>query len=203
MNRGRLKLVIIFAAFLGPLLASFIWYYGFGGAFAPRTASNHAPLISPPVALAPFSNPVVDGAGAGDGGDNAPFNLDALKRQWTVVHLLTGECAEPCQRSLYNTRQTRLALGKDARRIRRIIIAPNRAQLQRLAPDHPDATQLLKAQTGLETQLTPLIRHHRLTPHDALLIDPLGNLMMTLPPTLNPALLLKDLKKLLKLSRIG
>ena len=199
MNRGRLKLVIIFSVFLGPLLASFIWYYGFGGAFAPRTASNHAPLISPPVALAPFSNPVVDG----DGGDNALFNLDALKRQWTVVHLLTDECAELCQRSLYNTRQTRLALGKDARRIRRIIIAPNRAQLQHLAPDHPDATQLLNAQTGLETQLTPLIRHHRLTPHAALLIDPLGNLMMTLPPTLNPTLLLKDLKKLLKLSRIG
>ena len=39
--------------------------------------------------------------------------------------------------------------------------------------------------------------------YDAVLIDPLGNLMMVVPLDLDPRLLLKDLKKLLKLSRIG
>lgn len=194
MNRGRLKLVIIFAAFLAPLLASFIWYYGFGGAFAPRAGGNHAPLLSPPAALTAFANRADDGE---------KFDLNALKRRWSVVHLLAGDCAEDCRQSLYNTRQARLALGKDAPRLRRILLAADRRLLQELATPHPDTTRLLPADNGLETQLAPLIRQHRLAPNDALLIDPLGNIMMTIPATLDPALLLKDLKKLLKLSRIG
>jgi len=35
------------------------------------------------------------------------------------------------------------------------------------------------------------------------LVDPLGNLMMRFPPDLEPKSLLKDLKHLLKVSRIG
>ena len=41
------------------------------------------------------------------------------------------------------------------------------------------------------------------TQDDALLVDPLGNVMMAIPLQLDPGKLLKDLKKLLKLSRIG
>ena len=35
------------------------------------------------------------------------------------------------------------------------------------------------------------------------IIDPLGNLMMSYPPDINPRGIMKDLKKLLKFSRIG
>jgi len=195
MNRGRLKLTVIFAVFLGPLLAAFGWYYGLGGAAATRATTNHAPLISPPLALAAFSNPAADGG--------APFNLDSLKRRWTVVHLLPASCATRCLQALYNTRQARLALGRDAPRVRRIVLGTGRAQLAPLAADHPDSTRLLYAEGGLEEQLAPIRRRRDLGAADALLIDPLGNVMMAIPAALDPRLLLKDLKKLMKLSRIG
>ena len=202
MNRGRLKLALIFAAFLGPLLAAFAWYYG-GDAPATRATTNHAPLLAPPLALRGFANPAADGGDGGDGAQFAQFNLDALKRRWTVVHLLPESCAAECRAALYNTRQARLALGRDAPRVRRVFIAAGRAQLASLAAAHPDATRLLRAANGLENQLIPLRRRRNLNPADALLIDPLGNVMLVIPATLDPRLLLKDLKKLLKLSRVG
>ncbi|MDD9823117.1 MAG: hypothetical protein OXU98_09600, partial [Gammaproteobacteria bacterium] len=182
MNRGRLKLALIFAAFLGPLLAAFAWYYGGGDAAATRATTNHAPLLAPPLALRGFANPAVDG---GDGAQFAQFNLDALKRRWTVVHLLPESCAAECRAALYNTRQARLALGRDAPRVRRVFIAAGRAQLASLAAAHPDATRLLRAAGGLENQLIPLRRRRHLNPADALLIDPLGNVMLVIPATLD------------------
>jgi len=186
MNRARLKLALVFAIFLGPLLAAFAWYYGIGG--APRATTNHAPLLTPPVPLRAFANPMVAGA---------RFNLESLRRKWSIVHLLPAPCAAQCERALYHTRQARLALGRDTARVQRILLG-QRAQLTRLAADHPDAIRLTPAATGLEHQLAALPH-----PADTVLIDPLGNAMLIIPATLAPRDLLKDLKKLLKLSRIG
>ena len=198
MKRGRLKLVVIFAVFLGPLLAAFIWYYGLGGVFASRGSTNHAPLISPVIALKPFSNAEINGA---------QFTAESLKHRWSVIHKVAERCDRHCEKSLYNTRQTRLALGKDANRLRRILLGPNREVLNRLAADHPDAVRLLESgdqsRNGLETQLAPVIKNRNLGEHDAVLMDPLGNLMMIIPAELDPGLLLKDLKHLLRVSRIG
>lgn len=190
MNRGRLKLALVFGVFLGPLLAAFVWYYG--GAAAPRAATNHAPLIAPPVQLRAFANPA-----AGD----ARFDLDALGRKWHIVHILPESCAADCRRALYHTRQARLALGRDAARVRRLFVGRSRAQLAALAAAHPDAAGLLAADNGIEKQLAPI--HRDFGRAAALLIDPLGNAMLAIPADLDPRLLLKDLKKLLRLSRIG
>ncbi len=201
MNHSRIKLVIIFAMFLGPLLAAFVWYYGFGGAFAPRAGANHASLIAPLIPLHAFSNTTMDGA---------PFTIQSLKHRWSIIHRLPAQCARPCEKSLYNTRQTRLAMGKDANRIQRIVLSPNQALLNRIQNDHPDAIRLEQSAADsssdahrLENQLAPLIQRHNIGVHDALLVDPLGNLMMIIPADLAPGLLLKDLKRLLKFSRIG
>ena len=197
MNRARLKLILILAAFLGPLLAAFLWYYGLGAASAPREMSNHAPLLQPPIPLTPFTNPRADGS--------ANFALTDLKGKWSILHPLTHHCTATCQQSLYHTRQTRLALGRRANRIRRILISPNRDLLNSLAAEHPDAVRLLHTGdgTGLAGQLIPLRERGRIGEDDAVLVDPLGNVMMVVPEELDPRLLLKDLKKLLKLSRIG
>ena len=112
-------------------------------------------------------------------------------------------CAAQCEQSLYNTRQTRLALGKDANRVQRILLSPNRDLLKRLAATQPDSIRLLASANGIENQLAPVIKTRNIGANDALLIDPLGNLMMVIPAELDPGLLLKDLKHLLKVSRIG
>ncbi len=191
---NRVKLIFIFSLFLGPLLGAFIWYYGLNASFIPEGKANHAPLIEPLISLEPFSN-----AHHGDG----EINFDSLKRKWTIVHLLPSVCSDQCEKSIYNSRQTRLAVGKDANRIQRFLILENPDLGDEMVLNHADAKLLFSGESGLEDQLEKIMKDSAQNENDALLIDPLGNVMMLIPLDLEPRLLLKDLKKLLKLSRIG
>ncbi len=191
---SRLKLVLVISVFLGPMLAAFIWYYGFDASQAPAGKSNHALLIQPAVPLGAFENMRY-------GQD--PVNQDSLKRFWTVVHLVKQPCDEVCQKSIYNTRQTRIAVGKDSGRVQRYLILQNRDLLDWLQTRHGDASFLIDSGQGLEDQIRSIVRKNSLGANDAILIDPLGNAMMAIPADLDPRLFLKDLKKLLKVSRIG
>jgi hypothetical protein len=69
--------------------------------------------------------------------------------------------------------------------------------------NHTDATVASDNDTGIEVQLKVIMESHPVGEYDALLVDPLGNVMMSVPLDQDPRLLVKDLKKLLKLSRIG
>lgn len=193
IRRNRLKLVAIISLFVGPLLIAFIWYYGLGGKFAPTGAVNNAPLISPVVTVGEFQNALHGGGAVG---------LDSLRRKWTLVHPVGDGCGEACETFLYHTRQTRIALGKDVERLQRYLIVTDPSLVERLRERHPDAL-FLESGGGLEVQLTPVTGETVAEPADAILIDPLGNAMMRIPADLDPKLMLKDLKKLLKLSRIG
>ncbi len=191
---SRLKLILVISVFLGPLLASFIWYYGFDASQAPAGQSNHAPLIQPAIPLATFENRTHD---------QQPADLESLGKFWTVVHLVRQPCGDACRKSLYNTRQTRLAVGKDGNRIQRYLIVPGPNLLEPLQSEHGDARFLMESDQGLENQLRAIFSENGIGEDDAILIDPLGNVMMVIPADLEPRLLLKDLKKLLKISRIG
>ena len=190
---SRAKAVILILLFLGPLLGSFVWYYGLNAKLIPGQINN-APLVSPPVALDDFENP---------GHDEVAVTLASLRRKWTIVHIVHGRCNEECETLLYNTRQVRLATGRDAHRIARMILAAEPHLLAWIRQEHPDAALIKPAENGIEVQLNPIVEALGERAVHALLIDPLGNVMMTIPSDLSPQLLLKDLKKLLKLSRIG
>ena len=191
---SRLKLVLVISVFLGPLLAAFIWYYGFDASQAPAGQSNHAFLIQPTAPIEAFENMRYG---------QHPVNLESLKKFWTVVHLVKPPCDDVCRESLYNTRQTRIAVGKDGNRVQRYLILQDRDLLDRLQSGHGDASFLIDSGQGLENQIRSIFRKNGIGADDAILIDPLGNAMMVIPADLDPRLLLKDLKKLLKISRIG
>lgn len=197
MNRptgiSRARLVVLSLLFLGPLAAAFVWYYGLDADLAPGQ-TNHAPLVIPPVPLEDFENP---GYGGGT------VSLADMKRKWRIVHVVGDTCGPGCETLLYNTRQVRLAVGKNAHRVARVVLVGNPELVERLRRDHPDADLIMPADRGVERQLVPIIQRRGPDSRDALLIDPLGNVMMVIPHDLDPKLLLKDLKKLLKLSRIG
>ena len=194
VTRGRLKLLLVLGLFIGPLMVAFLWYYGLGGVFAPSGKTNHGSLIQPVVSLNGFEDHL---------SDNSPFNLEELKQKWTIVHIASASCGEECQRSLYNTRQTRVAVGKDANRIQRILLLSDSISEDEMRENHADLKMISLQSSSLMNQLGAVIKSSNAGPHDALIIDPLGNVMMIVPLELDPRLLLKDLKKLLKLSRVG
>ena len=191
---SRIKLIFVAFLFLGPLSFAFIWYYGLGAAYTPKASVNNAPLITPVVVTESFSDKTTDGES---------FDNNALKRRWTIVHFIGQDCQEPCQKALYNTRQTRIATGKDANRIQRIALIENSSLISDIAANHADLKFISANESKLRQQLIEVRNGAGLSEDDGVMIDPLGNIMMGVPVDLNPSLLLKDLKKLLKLSRVG
>lgn len=190
---SRAKAMILIMLFLGPLLGAFLWYYGLNAKLVPGRVNN-SPLVDPPVTLEDFVNP--------KHGD-VPITLADLKRKWTIMHIVNQRCDQDCETFLYNTRQVRLAVGRDANRIARVIMTEDPELIDWMRQHHPDAALIMAAENGIEDQLESVVNNLEHGSRHALLIDPLGNVMMTIPNDLPPKLLLKDLKKLLKLSRIG
>ncbi len=194
IRRSRVKMLTILGFFFVPFFVAIVSYYFFPQLLDSGKRVNNAPLIEPIVTLQPFTNLQLN---------QEELTNETMKGRWTIIHRLAGQCDEQCEVSLYNTRQTRLGLGRDANRVQRVILGSNVSLLDTIGRDHPDGMLVLRITEGLDTQLTPVVEREKLGPHDALLVDPLGNIMMALPATLDPSKLRKDLKKLLKLSKIG
>ena len=194
LKRSRTKLLIVIGCFVVPLMIAVAGFYLFPKLFLSKSTVNHATLVHPARPLEAFTN-------LRPGGEEV--TLDTLQRKWTIVHQLGESCDEACGKSLYNTRQVRLALGKDTIRVQRMILGSDVRLLKSATENHPHIRKVLRITEGMETQLAPIIDQYGLGQNDALLIDPLGNVMMSISEDLNPSDLLKDLKKLLRLSKIG
>ena len=111
--RGRRSLFVLAALFFVPVVAAFWLYYGTPG-WRPRGAANKGELIDPAVPL-----PAVEFAAP----DGSRIAGDLLRDRWTMLFIGSARCDERCRDALYLTRQTRLALNKDAHRVRRVFLA--------------------------------------------------------------------------------
>ncbi len=188
LTAPRQKLLLIVALFLLPLLAATLWYRLLPQGYRPDSTTNHGTLILP---VYPLQDVGKD-----------------LERRWTLVYLLERGCNAACSKTLYNTRQLRIALNKDIDRLKRITIATPAALAAtdaRMWASHPDMTILGSAGTGntLDTQIRAYTATQQYPADSVYLIDPLGNLMMQFSPELEPKLMLEDIRKLLRLSHIG
>ncbi len=191
-RRGRIQFLLLAILFLGPLTAAWIMYFNPGG-WRPSGTVNHGVLVDPPVPL-----PNVRIAAAGPDGSDGD-----LRGRWTMLYLDGGECGDRCREALDLSARTRLALGRRLARVQRVYIAegPNPVE------DLPNSQADLLVASGSREDLTALLAALPADlPRDGseiLFVDPLGNLMMRFPLDSDPKGMLEDIKKLLRLSRIG
>ena len=186
-RRGHLQLLLIAAAFIGPLALA-AWLYFGGGALQPDGRTNHGELLQPIVnlddALAPGSKA-----------------RELFGDSWVLVHADAGPCAEGCRDALYTMRQSRLMLGRDMERLERVLLhGAGGPDTVFLAEEHPG---LLTLRDDSLLQLLDNKRPAALPAGGFFLIDPLGNLVMYFAPGLDPADMVEDIERLLRLSRIG
>ncbi len=186
--------------FLGPLLVAALVYYGGAGW---RPAGNVAQgMLFDPVEKLPDS--------ALRGFDGSSLGKEALDGLWILVYLSRGPCEIECRKSLYDTRQVRVLLGQKDRRVRRLLIAgaplPDSAYLSEY---HPDLVVATAASAGSDFIQAFARDRQRLGDEDILrldrvyIVDPLGNLVMAYESGFDAKGLLKDLRRLLRLSSIG
>jgi len=176
VQRGRVKLALLAAFFALPVAAGWIaWWLD----LAPGATGNYGTLLPPqPVQAAPF---------------------ELLKGKWVLVQFDRAACDAQCELKHYTMRQVRRALGKDMQRVERLWIvtdagAPSAALLAAI-----EGTQVAPAGAGLAAAF-PV---ERMAADHIYLVDPLGNLMMRFPRDPDPSRMIKDLQRLLKVSRFG
>ena len=196
-GRGWRSLAALAAVFFLPVIIAFWLYYGAPG-WRPAGAANRGNLIDPAVPL-----PELTFAGT----DGQPIAGDLLRDRWTLLVISAASCDAACREALYLTRQTRLALGKDADRVRRVYLATGPCCPQTaLAAEHPDLVVAIPTQAQLDV-LMRLIPRLDTSPSAAqpltYIVDPLGNLMMSYPADAPEKAMLDDLERLLRLSHIG
>jgi len=182
---ARVQMLLIASVFFGPLAVATWMYYG--GHFQPEGRTNHGALIKPIVNVAE-ELPGSDVAMKGDG-------------YWVLIYADENACAERCKDALYTLRQSQKMLGKEMDRLKRVFLH---------GESSPDTVMLADEHTGLITLrddgLSALLNNKKsaeLSAGGYFLMDPLGNLVMYFEPEIDPRDMVTDIKRLLKLSRIG
>ncbi len=192
-RRGQWLVVGLAILFMGPLAAAWIMY--FSGDWAPGETSNKGELISPP---RPLPEAALDLAGGGTTASDFPYGA------WTLYLRNADGCGDGCRDRLYLMRQSHIALGKEAERVRRVLLVEGAApDAEWLAAEHPELLVVLAEGAAADAMLGAFPAAGPEAANVIYLSDPLGNLMMRYPVEGGDRRILDDLKKLLKLSRIG
>jgi cytochrome oxidase Cu insertion factor (SCO1/SenC/PrrC family) len=192
-TRSRLTLLLIVALFVAPLLAA-IWLYQRVQDEGVWDTVNHGRLIRPAQPLEGVELSDIDGD---------PVTGEDLRERWTLLFIPGSPCEAACRKNIYHMRQVWASLGREAPRVQRwlLVDSPDRhAALAGFLEDYPRMAVVVDRQRRL---IGPLKGAIELDEPAIYLVDPLGNLMMAFPQSLDPRDMLKDLKKLLKVSRIG
>ena len=195
--RGRRTLILVALLFLLPVVAATALYLS---GWRPEGKSlQHGELVQP-------ARPVGD-AGL-MGADGAPFRLHALRGKWAFVYFSPLPCTQACRNSLYKMQQVRLAQGRDAPRVQRVMIVADAGAgaLRELAQQYPGLVAVSGARVMLQALAREFVSSHGTAldaPGRVYLIDPIGNLVLSYAPDADPSGMRKDLARLLRLSQVG
>lgn len=195
--RGRRTLILVVSLFLLPVvLATGLYLSG----WRPEGKSlQHGELVQP-------ARPVGDAELTG--ADGAPYRLQSLRGKWAFVYFTPLPCTEICRNNLYKMQQVRLAQGRDAPRVERVMIVAgaSTAALREFAQHNPGLITLSGAHATLQSLARELVSSQGTAldvPGRVYLIDPIGNLVLSYAPDADPSGMRKDLARLLRLSQVG
>ncbi|KIO48013.1 membrane protein [Nitrosospira sp. NpAV] len=182
-NRRTLILLVILMA--APIIASYTLYFW---EVKPESI-NYGELLE----VKPL---------AGDGlnqSNNTIFRMRDLRGKWALISVDSGKCDEYCRKKLYYMRQVRLIQNTEKNRIERVwLIDDPEIPAPEIASEF-EGTWLVNAKNSeILTQIPAKASRH----DHIYLIDPIGNLMMRFPKNPDPALMAKDIKRLLKVSQL-
>jgi hypothetical protein len=183
------QLLLVASLFIVPLAAAVLLYYS--SAWRP-VVNAQGRLIEPPQPI------FASGVALSDG---RPAPADVFLGYWTLVRP-AADCDERTWALLEELGRVRLALDKDAPRVRRVLLTGAGCEFADPAPMDADLVMVStrgSAGEALLAQFPPAVDGR----HGIYIVDPLGNLMMSYPASGSARGLLKDLEQLLRLSNIG
>jgi cytochrome oxidase Cu insertion factor (SCO1/SenC/PrrC family) len=196
-RNARIMIVAVALLFTAPMAVS--WYMFHFADTSKMRGEGHGEMYQPlrPLSDAPLFDPFAEKPGT-----------DHLHGKWTLLYINTGHCDDVCKENIYRMRQIRLAVIRYADRLQRVWMTDfaDINQLKNLLQEY-QGTKLLDInrvrstlspeQFALGDGDDPLQADH------LYVIDPLGNLVLRYRMDTDPVGIIKDLRRLLRNSRIG
>lgn len=179
--KTRLFLLLIILSFAGPLiLASLMYKYSdLVPIAAPKSYGN---LIEPVITIDKKSD---------------LYNL-LINKKWIFMYVYENEsCDLVCEATFYMMQQVRESVGRERQRISNIVIVNNgfiNSDNEKIINKY----NKIKILDIINNSFFDVLEKNHLY-----LVDPLGNIFMYYEKDFNPKGLKKDIKKILKISRIG
>jgi len=196
---SRQAFVLLGLLFMAPAFVAWVMHHSGEQGWRPAGTTNQGTLVQPARSLTLPADLM-----AGE----RPLDL-YLQGLWTLVYIGDGDCDAVCNGNLYKMRQVRIAQNENMKRVQTLYLLQGdsvpAALEQLMADEYHDlgAAPMNGAQEAAVLPLfsvddTPVLQAERVY-----IIDPLGNLMMYYAPDAAAGGMLKDLRKLLKYSKIG
>jgi hypothetical protein len=195
-KNNKLTIVMVVLMFTSPLILS--WYvFNYTDFLEMRGMSNNGQLIDPPrplgdlTLLDPFKND----------------RKDSLFGKWSLAYV-AANCNKACMDNVYLMRQTHVSMDKHSLRVQKVLLLTEQpvGELKELLAEFKGQQIINNDLIDVDELLNKFRLNESDKPLDAhrlYIIDPLGNLMMSYELGANPRDIYKDLKKLLRGSRIG
>lgn len=186
---------LMLAIFSAPFIAA-TFLYESGTTFSLGKAGNKGDLLSPVRRIEPVQMEKLAGGS---------INSEDLLGKWTLVTVGSKACGDSCFENMYKMRQIRLATGRERARVNRLYILSdeNREKIATLLKDFDGMMVVLGKPAIIEAFRLKPTPWQGVVEGGIYIIDPMGNFMMAYKSGFEAEGILKDLQRLLKLSRIG
>ena len=190
-RRGRLMLLCMLIFFITPIIAVIAMYKM---DWRPKGESIGELVV--PAKLLTMNYALMSS-------DGSVVQPDLWKDKWSMVYI-AANCEATCKNKLHNMRQLHVSLYKEIPRMQRVLITTSQDVMQ-LKQDYPDMLVLNQPATEI-TALSDQFNVNNessMTADRVYLVDPLGHFMMSYAPATDPALIRKDITRLMRYSWAG
>ena len=192
-KKNPYTLWFVVASFVLPVVAAYALFFS---GYTPPAYTNKGELIQPVIDI--------EALGLVDDNNAVPSRDDLTIHKWQMVYFAGASCDQECNDALYKIRQVNRAVGKNAYRLRRLIVhldKPDAAFLDLIEKEFPDARRLYGEPQKILAAMQTL--DPELNADDIYLVDPIGNIMMRFTRDMPGKWIIHDLNKLFKVSQIG
>ena len=138
--------------------------------------------------------------------DYQPFNIETIERDWMIFQFIKDVCSDICDDAAYVARQTNIALNRESIRVARFLLTAEDKNFDIIEKYQP----LNHATYNDDSKIVQEFQNQNINPFEdgsLFIVDPLGNVIMFYgykeDKNENFKQILEDLKKLLRVSKIG
>ena len=190
-RRGRLILICMLIFFITPIIAVIAMYKL---DWRPKGESV-GELVTPPKAIA--INPALTHS------NDTKVSLSQFKDKWSMIYV-TAECDMQCKNKLHQMRQLHVSLYKEIPRMQRVLITTSQ-DVADIANNYPELIIINQPSDAVLafSQQFNIGSESAINSHRIYLSDPLGQLIMSYQTSTSPALVRKDITRLMKYSWTG